>query len=94
MNLMDHPLSPFKKYDHPLSTFKMLVSRFKKREEYSIRKSFANESYKPNSRVAAVLSEHNEKRMLHRMIPSPGTLLVVPSVLIEHWKVCIYSFLG
>jgi SNF2-related domain len=79
-------------YDHPLSTFLMLVQNFKKREVYSIRKSFSNESYKPNSRVAAVLSEQNEKRILHRMIPSPGTLLVVPSVLIEHWKVCRRPF--
>ena len=76
-----------------LSLFRSMVQNFKRRELYSIRKSFSNENYKPNSRVAALIAEQTEERLLKKMVPSSGTLLVVPSVLIEHWKVCSLSYI-
>lgn len=53
----------------------------------SARKSFSNAKSKPNSRVAALIEEEARQRLLDSLIPSAGTLLVIPPVLMEHWQV-------
>jgi hypothetical protein len=54
----------------------------------SARKSFGNAKSKPNSQVAALIEKESGQKLYSALVPSFGTLLVVPSVLVEHWKVC------
>ena len=68
-------------------TFAALVAEFKQSQMKSARKCFSNAKAKPNSRVAAMIDEESHQRLLESLVPSSGTLIVVPSVLVEHWKV-------
>jgi hypothetical protein len=71
-----------------LSTnFLTLVEVFKAKQIQAAQKSFARSSAKPNSTVAALIEEENRKRVLDSLVPSSGTLIVVPGVLMEHWQV-------
>jgi hypothetical protein len=70
-----------------LSTWRDMVNNFITIQMRSVKKSFANIKSKPNSRVAALVEEVTKKQFLNSLIPSNGTLIVVPSVLLEHWKV-------
>jgi hypothetical protein len=71
-----------------LSTnFLTLVEEFKAKQIQAAQKSFARSSAKPNSAVAALIEEENRKRVLDSLVPSSGTLIVVPGVLMEHWQV-------
>lgn len=60
---------------------------FKQSQMRSARKSFSNAMSKPNSRVAALVEEENRRKLLASLISSKGTLIVIPSVLLDHWKV-------
>lgn len=50
------------------------------------KKSFARTTSKPNSSVAALVERNNQIKLQESLTPSRGTLLVVPSVLLEHWQ--------
>jgi hypothetical protein len=76
-----------------LSTWRNIVDNFVTIQMRSVRKSFANVKSKPNSRVAALFEEISRKQFLKSLIPSNGTLIVVPSVLLEHWKVRYQLFI-
>ena len=69
------------------SKFRSLVEQFKLNQINKAQKSFANASSKPNSAVAALIDERNRKKFLESLVPSSGTLIVVPGVLMEHWQV-------
>ena len=69
------------------SKFRSLVEQFKLNQINTAQKSFAKASSKPNSAVAALVDERNRKRFLESLVPSSGTLIVVPGVLMEHWQV-------
>jgi hypothetical protein len=70
-----------------LDIFRTFFHDFKVMQMRSVRKSFSNAKSKPNSRVAALVEEEGRQRLLDSLIPSTGTLIVIPSVLLEHWKV-------
>jgi len=79
-----------------LASFKALVAAFQKSQMRSARKAFSNAKAKPNSRVAALLEEEGKRTLYESLVPSTATLIVVPSVLVEHWKVgkcccCLYG---
>ena len=71
-----------------MSIWQGMVQELKRTQMISVRKCFANTKAKPNSRVAALVEEESRKMHLNSLLPSTGTLIVVPSVLLEHWKVC------
>jgi hypothetical protein len=64
-----------------------MVEQFKADQLHAAKKSFARASVKPNSAVAALIEKRNQTLFLQSLVPSPGTLIVVPSVLMEHWQV-------
>lgn len=64
-----------------------MVEQFKVDQLYVAKKSFARSSVKPNSAVAALIEKRNQTLFLQSLVPSSGTLIVVPSVLMEHWQV-------
>ncbi len=59
---------------------------FKQNQVQSAKKSFGRASSKPNSSVAALVALDNKVKLHNALIQSSGTLLVVPSVLLEHWQ--------
>lgn len=67
--------------------FREKVSEFKHKQVQVAKKSFARASAKPNSAVAALVERNNRLKLKNSLVPSSGTLLVVPSVLMEHWQV-------
>lgn len=60
---------------------------FKESQMRSARKSFSNANSRPNSRVAALIEKEDCRRLVSSLVPSKATLLVIPNVLMEHWKV-------
>jgi len=76
-----------------LDTFRLLVAEFQQSQMRSARKCFSNAKAKPNSRVAALIEQETQRRHLESLIPSSATLIVVPSVLVEHWKVRVHGMI-
>jgi hypothetical protein len=70
-----------------LLDFRKIVRDTKRFQFQSAKKRFANANAKPNSRVANMVDKAKRQELLKLLVPSSATLLVVPSVLIEHWKV-------
>jgi hypothetical protein len=68
-------------------SFTNLVYVFKQRQVQSAKKSFSRASSKPNSVVAALVEQTQSEKLKHSLVPSAGTLLVVPTVLVDHWLV-------
>lgn len=64
-----------------------LVEEYKNRMLNSAKKSFSNPKAKPNSNLAALIDEAKRLRFIKSLIPSRGTLIVIPSVLMDHWEV-------
>ena len=64
-----------------------LLAEFKEGQMKSARKSYSSALAKPNSAVAALLDEANNLAFMNSLVPSNSTLLVVPGVLVEHWRV-------
>lgn len=62
------------------------VIDFKEKMVAAAKKSFAKASAKPNSAVAALVERNSRAKLRNALLPSSGTLLVVPSVLLEHWQ--------
>lgn len=69
-----------------LDIFSGVLREFKERQLKSAKKAFSNPKSKPNSRVASLFEEGARQKLLDSLVPSAGTLLVIPSVLMEHWK--------
>ena len=69
------------------SKFDGIAEQFKSNQLQKAQKSFARASSKPNSSVAALVDERNRRKFLESLVPSSGTLIVVPGVLMEHWQV-------
>lgn len=53
----------------------------------SAKKSFSNPIAKANSGLAALIEESKRLRFIKTLVPSRGTLVVIPSVLMDHWEV-------
>ncbi|KAL3916116.1 MAG: hypothetical protein SGILL_005327, partial [Bacillariaceae sp.] len=68
-----------------LISFAGFVRDFKNKQVQTARKCFSRTSRRPNSGVAAFVEQTNAKRLNDALLPSSGTLLVVPSVLLDHW---------
>jgi hypothetical protein len=68
-----------------------MVDSFKESQLQAAQKAFARASAKPNSAVAALIEQRNRLRFIRSLVPSSATLLVVPSVLMEHWQVSLGS---
>ena len=68
------------------TVFLQSVDEFKKKQVQTARKSFGRTSTKPNSSVAALVELENQTKLQNALIKSSGTLLVVPSGLLEHWQ--------
>lgn len=64
-----------------------MIHELKERMIQVAKKSFAKASSKPNSTVAALVERNNRLKLKRSLAPSSATLLVVPSVLLEHWQV-------
>ena len=73
-----------------MPTWQILVHDLKRLQLNSVRKFFANAKAKPNSRIAALVQEESRRKHLNSLLSSSGTLIVVPSVLLEHWKVRLW----
>jgi hypothetical protein len=69
------------------------VNEFKQKQIQVAKKSFARASAKPNSAVAALVESNSRLKLKNSLVTSSGTLIVVPSVLLEHWQVGL-SFLA
>lgn len=69
-----------------LNKFNDLVRNYKKSQLRSARKSFSSTMSKPNCAVAALVEKETNSTFLKALMPSASTLLVIPSVLIDHWK--------
>lgn len=52
----------------------------------SAKKAFSSSKSKPKSVVAALVEQESRKKLINTLIPSSGTLLVIPSVLMDHWQ--------
>jgi hypothetical protein len=90
--ILNSEASEFSDTSTPLLTiWRGMVQDLKRTQINSVRKCFANTKAKPNSRVAALVEEESRRMHLSSLLPSTGTLIVVPSVLLEHWKVCFDS---
>eukprot|EP00934_Nitzschia_sp_Nitz4_P008343 Nitzschia sp. Nitz4//scaffold59_size112058//100048//103237//NITZ4_004128-RA/size112058-augustus-gene-0.96-mRNA-1//1//CDS//3329555180//8333//frame0 len=72
--------------DTLLKGWKTHVDVFKQKQIQIAKTSFSRASSKPNSSVAALVDEAHEQKFRDTLIQSSCTLLVVPSVLIEHWQ--------
>lgn len=66
--------------------FHGLVKDFTETQLRSAKKSFSSSKSKPKSIVAALVEQNSRKKLINTLIPSRGTLLVIPSVLMEHWQ--------
>lgn len=62
------------------------IKEFKHKQVQTAKKSFGRASSKPNSTVAALVERDNQMKLQNALMQSSGTLLVVPSVLLEHWQ--------
>jgi SNF2-related domain len=69
-----------------IEEFRCLVKEFTEAQLRSAKKSFSNSKSKPNSTVAVLVEQESRKELINMLIPSSGTLLVIPSVLMEHWQ--------
>jgi len=66
--------------------FEDMVQEYKAKQLHSAGKSYAKVRSHPNSSVASLYEAHERQKFLNSLIASKGTLLVVPSVLLDHWK--------
>ena len=66
--------------------FLLAVDEFKSQQVRSAKKSFSKATSKPNSSVAALVEKTQRANLQNALVQSSGTLLVVPSVLLEHWE--------
>jgi hypothetical protein len=73
--------------EHDVRLSKEIIRDFKESQMRSARKSFSNANSRPNSRVAALIEMEASQRLVSSLVPSNATLLVIPNVLMEHWKV-------
>jgi hypothetical protein len=67
--------------------FTEMVKDFKEKETQTAKKSFSISARRPHSTVAALVESTSAERIKNALLPSSGTLLVVPSVLLDHWIV-------
>lgn len=72
--------------------FAGMVKDFKTKKTQIAKKSFSRSTRRPDSVVAALVETTSAKRIKKALLPSSGTLLVVPSVLLDHWIVRIALF--
>lgn len=63
-----------------------LLVQFKQEQLGSLRSSASNTTLKPDSSVALLLRQKYVQEFQQSLIQSTSTLLVIPSVLIEHWE--------
>lgn len=69
-------------------TIRDAVVAYKAKMLNSAKKScFSNPLAKPNSTLAALIEESKRWRFIKTLVPSRGTLVVIPSVLMDHWEV-------
>jgi len=69
-----------------MDKFHDTIAEFKAQQVISAKKSFSKAAAKPNSAVAALVETNERANLQKALVPSSGTLLVVPSVLLEHWE--------
>jgi hypothetical protein len=67
--------------------FAGMVKEFKEKQTQIAKKSFSKSARRPDSVVAALVETTSSERIKAALLPSSGTLLVVPSVLLDHWIV-------
>jgi len=66
--------------------FSKVVEEFKSLQVRLAKKSFGRALAKPNSAVAALVEQNKTLKLKSSLVSSSATLLVVPSVLLEHWE--------
>ena len=69
-----------------------LVGAYKARMLASAKKSFSNPLAKPNSNLASLIEESRRLKFVKSLVSSRGTLVVIPSVLMDHWEVSVTRF--
>ncbi|GKZ00035.1 hypothetical protein MPSEU_000956900 [Mayamaea pseudoterrestris] len=69
-----------------LSVFEALVYELKTSQLCSAKKSFANASARPNSRVTAIIEKQKLRELEEALLSTSATIIIVPSVLLNHWK--------
>ena len=67
--------------------FLRLVQSFKQKQHLSAVRSSSKSRL--DSTVAALCEAHERKKFLDSLMPSKGTLIVVPFVLLDHWRVSV-----
>lgn len=70
-----------------LVLFRNEIYSFKRSQVDIAMKSFSRASSKPDSMVAALIERNNAEKLRKALLPSSGTLMVVPAVLVDHWVV-------
>jgi len=66
--------------------FNEMIQSYKSKQIHSASRSYAKVTSHPNSAVASLYEAHERRKFLDSLISSHGTLLVVPSVLLDHWR--------
>ena len=72
-------------------TFRNEMNAFKRSQIEIAIKSFSRASAKPDSMVAALIQKNNTEKLRKALLPSSGTLMVVPAVLVDHWVVSCWQ---
>lgn len=67
--------------------FRSEITAFKRSQIEVAIKSFSRASARPDSMVAALIQKNNNEKLRRALLPSSGTLMVVPAVLVDHWMV-------
>ena len=70
-----------------VAVFRRQIRGFQRNQVESAIKSFSRASAKPDSGVAALIERSHRERLRRALLPSSTTLLVVPTVLVDHWMV-------
>lgn len=73
--------------DRVIQRLRAKALEFKEHNVEQARKYFSSVASKPNSAVAALVSDARRIKFLKSLLPSKATLLVVPAVLMDHWEV-------
>ncbi len=69
------------------ASFRSEINAFKRSQVEVAIKSFSRASARPDSMVAAMIQKNNNEKLRRALLPSSGTLMVVPAVLVDHWMV-------
>lgn len=67
--------------------FEEMVNEYKETQIQNARRSYSKSSSNPDSSVAALWETFERRKFIDSLIETQGSLIVVPWVLLDHWRV-------